>query len=94
MAKFINLHIYILLQINHCTIECCERNKVGDTVTQEDIVKKQYTLLPYPEISQKEMKDTRNHYDSEFAHLPYMSIVAQNLESLNHFIFKGKNNFK
>ena len=94
MVRFIILHICNLLQILNCTIDCCEWNKIGDTITQEDIVKKQYTLLPYPEISQKEMIGTRNHYNSEFAHLPYMSIVAQNLESLNHFLFQGKDNFK
>ena len=66
----------------------------GDTITHDDIVRKQYTSLPYPAISQKEIMDSQNHYHSEFRHIPYMRTVAENLESLNHFLYKGETNFE
>ena len=66
----------------------------GDTLTQDDVVRKQYRSLPYPEISEDEIVKTYNHYKGELRHIPYMRIVAQELESLNHFLYKGKSNFK
>ena len=66
----------------------------GDTLTQEDIVTKQYTSLPYPDISQTEIMATKYHYNSEFAYLPYMRPPSENLESLNHFLYEGGNDFK
>ena len=65
-----------------------------DTFTQDDIVKKQYSSLPYPEIPLDEIVFTHNHYQSEFKHIPIRRPVAENLESLNHFLYKGENNFK
>ena len=66
----------------------------GDTLTQQDMVTRQYTSLPYPDISQKEIMATKYHYNSEFAYLPYMRPPSENLESLNHFLYEGGHNFK
>ena len=66
----------------------------GDTITHDDIVRQQYNSLPYPAISKTEITNSQNHYNSEFRHIPYMRTVAENLESLNHFLFKGENNFE
>ena len=71
-----------------------EFQKNGDTLTHDDVVRQQYTSLPYPEISQDEIINTYNHYNGEFKHIPYMRPVAQNLESLNHFLYEGRNNFR
>ena len=65
-----------------------------DTFTQDDIVKKQYSSLPYPEVTQDEILFAHSHYNGEFKHIPIRRPVAENLESLNHFLYGGKNNFK
>ena len=79
----------------HDTIENMSKfENSWDTFTQDDIVKKQYSSLPYPEISQDEILMAHNHYEGEFKHIPIRRPVAENLESLNHFLYKGENNFK
>ena len=78
-----------------CTVHTIRDSlKIGDTLTQQDIVTRQYTSLPYPDISQKEIMATKYHYNSEFAYLPYMRPPSENLESLNHFLYQGGNDFK
>ena len=79
----------------HDTIENMSKfENSWDTFTQDDIVKKQYSSLPYPEISQDEIVLAHSHYNGEFKHIPIRRPVAENLESLNHFLYKGESNFK
>ena len=68
-------------------------NPLSDTLTQDDIVMKQYALLPYPAVSQQEIMKVKQHYNSVNRHIPYHTTPSQTLESLNHFLYKGKNGY-
>jgi hypothetical protein len=35
-----------------------------DTLTNDDIVTKQYTLLPYPPVTTKQLEEESSHYNS------------------------------
>ena len=87
-------HCSELIRVNEDELSRQEFQRNGDTITQDDVVREQYTSLPYPEISQDEIIQTYNHYNGEFKHIPYMRPVAENLESLNHFLYEGRNNFR
>ena len=65
-----------------------------DTLTNDDKVKKQYSLLPYPPISRKSLSDERNHYGSIKRNMPFNVYFSSTLESINHFLYQGRNNFR
>jgi hypothetical protein len=67
---------------------------IWDTLTHDDIVRKQYSLLPYPAVSDNDILRLRNHYSSQDRHLPLFMAPSESLELLNHFLYKGRNNFK
>jgi hypothetical protein len=69
-----------------------------ETLTQSDIVQKQYMTLPYPAVSQKELKDEKIYYDriykTRIRKEPYWLSYGISFEALNHFLYKGRNTFR
>ena len=67
---------------------------VFDTLTQDDSVRKQYSSLPYPAVSRRELKAERQYYKIRQNTRPYKTFFAFTFESLNHYLYKGKSNFR
>ena len=67
-----------------------------DTLTQSDIVRKQYMMLPYPAVSDQELANEKIYYDSKYRvrKIPYYIYYGTSFEALNHFLYKGRNNFR
>ena len=66
----------------------------SDTLTQDDIVRNQYSSLPYPAVSKRELAAELQYYKNTQNTTPYNMIFAFTLESLNHYLYKGENNFR
>ena len=67
-----------------------------DTLTKDDIVRSQYSLLPYPLVTKEMLAREKYYYENLFEKTkrPYRNNVGIHLEALNHFLFKGRNNFR
>ena len=74
-----------------------------DTFTQSDIVRNQYSLLPYPAVSHEDLTQEKSHYHSNVLPIiaygenrttPFNIDFGMTLEAINHFLFKGKNKFR
>ena len=60
-----------------------------------DMVQNQYTLLPYPPFSNIQLNNEERFYKSELGvNQAFEFIPCIALEKLNHFLFKGKQNFR
>ena len=65
-----------------------------DTIDKDDAVRQHYSLLPYPEVSASTLNREKQHYNGENRNVP-LGITSQiTLESLNHYLFKGGNDFR
>ena len=65
----------------------------GDTISQDDRVRRQYSLLPYPIESRDSYIREKNHYNSKKGKTPYLMYPSIKLENVNHFLYKGNNDF-
>ena len=65
-----------------------------DTLSQDDIVRNQYLLLPYPAVTQHSLALEQNHYNSSKRNKPFNTYYSMALESINHFLYKGSNDFR
>ena len=63
-----------------------------DELGQPDPVQMQYTDYPYPPFSEGELDREELYYQVYDAPLVHSEVVA--LESLNHFLYGGKEDFK
>ena len=69
-------------------------NENGDTLTQDDIVRHQYELLPYPPVTKESIEAIRKHYYNEDKRKdPLSRVPGSDLETINHYLFKGRNDF-
>ena len=66
----------------------------SDTLTQDDIVRNQYSYLPYPAVSKRNLAGELQHYKNKRNATLYNIIPAFTLESLNHYLYQGRNDFK
>ena len=64
-----------------------------DTLSQDDIVRKQYALLPYPAVSRQDIEGLRRHYNSNNRDVPFVVAPHNELDVVNHFLYKGRNDF-
>ena len=65
-----------------------------DTINQDDIVRKQYALLPYPAVAPGTMQMEREHYAGNNKHIAFSFYPSNTLEGFNHFLYKGRNQFR
>ena len=94
----------VQIQINNSFIRRnSEDMEEYDTFTQSDIVRNQYLLLPYPAVSLEDLAQEKAHYRNKITSLiaygenrttPYNINFGMTLEAINHFLFKGKYNFR
>ena len=64
-----------------------------DTLTQDDIVRSQYLTLPYPAVSYQELEEERQHYIGKKKDTPFKTHFTFSLDSLNHYLYNGENQF-
>ena len=65
----------------------------GDTTSQNDLVRKQYSSLPYPAVREADFFSEKEYYDSGLASRPYSINPPLILEQMNHFLYSGGNTF-
>ena len=74
-----------------------------DTLSESDIVRIQYSKLPYPPVTDQSLAKEKMYYDDNINPIkaygamqnkPYFVSYGTTLEAVNHFLFKGKNNFR
>ena len=65
----------------------------GDTTKEKDLVTKQYENLPYPEVSEDEML-LEEAYFKKGNTGPLVLFSGLTLETMNHYLFQGGENFQ
>merc|ERR1712018_547784 len=66
---------------------------MGDTVNAVDFVNRQYESLPYPPIKEKLLLRQEEHYKT-WKDIPYHMFSSHMLQKLNHFFYRGNQNFR
>ena len=93
----------VQIQINKFIRGKNEEVEEYDTFTQSDIVRNQYSLLPYPAVSLEGLAHEKAHYHSNILPLmaygenrttPYNIDFGMTLDAINNFLFKGEYNFR
>ena len=64
-----------------------------DTLNKDDIVRLQYSLLPYPPVTKGDLQDEKNHYDNNNGTGSFDTYPQMSLETLSRLLFKEKNSF-
>ena len=74
-----------------------------DTLTQSDVVRNQYSNLPYPAVTIEDLNAEKSYYDDmrwpvnaygKLRNKPFRVTPGVTLEAINHFLFNGRNNFR
>ena len=74
-----------------------------DTLTQSDVVRNQYSTLPFPAVTLEDLNVEKAYYDNkqwpvraygEIRNKPFRVTPGVTLEAINHFVYNGKNNFR
>jgi hypothetical protein len=69
-----------------------------DTLSQSDIVRHQYALLPYPPVSPQDLEIEEKYYDNGGLYAgrksPFRVTHSLTFEALNNFLYKGINTFR
>ena len=74
-----------------------------DTLTQNDVVRNQYSNLPYPAVTLEDLNIEKSYYDDmrwpvnaygKLRNKPFRVIPGITLEAINHFLFNGRNDFR
>ena len=68
-------------------------NELGDTTNRRDLVMRQYEKLPYPVFDKKQLLEEELHYNKDEKSLAFV-IRSQFLEKVNHYLYKGDQNFR
>ena len=73
-----------------------EYSEIYDTLTQSDNVRKQYMTLPYPVVSDLTLETDKYYYDYVYKirKTPYLISYGITFETLNHYLYKGRNTFR
>ena len=58
-----------------------------------DIVQRQYLMLPYPPFTRKDLANEERYYQSSNRISPYLFSYLIQLEYINHYLFQGQNDF-
>ena len=67
--------------------------KHGDTITENDLVTRQYESLPYPVVSEKDISEEKEYYKKDDG--TSMVIFPTNtLQNINHYLHRGNENFR
>ena len=87
------IHFCTRIQNNNSISNSCTLFDKSDTLSQADIVREQYALLPYPAVTREEIEGSRRHYNGNTRNVPYIIAPHNELDVVNHFLYKGRNGF-
>ena len=66
----------------------------GDTNSQDDIVRSQYSTLPYPAVNENDLRKEKSYYTNyRLRSRPYAIYRQIALENINHYLYNGTNEF-
>ena len=74
-----------------------------DTLTQNDVVRNQYSNLPYPAVTLEDLDVEKSYYDDmrwplnaygKLRNKPFRVTPGITLEAINHFLYNGRNDFR
>ena len=71
----------------------CHIHSHGDTVTTNDLVSIQYETLPYPTFDDEKMAYEKGHYKNN-EETPAIIFQDETLEKINHYLYRGSENFQ
>ena len=66
----------------------------GDIMYPLDLVQTQYSMLPYPLVTNKDLLMEKRHYSTFKKSNPTVIYYTDTLENINHFLFQGNSNFR
>ena len=69
-----------------------DQNELEVDYEVHDVVQKQYSFLPYPPVSKKELLAEEKYYKAH--DLPLLFSYQLQLEYLNHYLFQGWEDFE
>ena len=67
--------------------------EIGDTLSSNDVVIKQYESLPYPEFSESSILAEEEYYKTDVQN-PKIFTPSHSLEKINHYFYAGDQNFR
>jgi hypothetical protein len=70
-----------------------DETQIGDTLTTTDAVIKQYERLPYPNVNEHKLLFEVEFY-KKYQHIPLVLYESHTLEKLNHYLYRGNQNFR
>ena len=77
--------------IEHPCDKHIENNKDDQEIHFEDSVRLQYKTLPYPIFTERQLKQEETYYNRTITPESILKVYIDNdIEILNHFLFKGK----
>ena len=65
----------------------------GDTITENDLVMKQYEKLPYPGVSKTYISEEEDFYKNNEEIAKFVA-SHDTLENFNHYLHQGNENFR
>ena len=67
----------------------------NSSIDQElnDIVQRQYLMLPYPPFTERDLRNEEEYYQLPNNESPFLFSYLIQLEYINHYLFRGKNDF-
>jgi hypothetical protein len=65
----------------------------GDTLAENDLVKKQYETLPYPPVTKNKLLREEEWYKKD-KEGPFPTAKSITLPKSNHYLHKGNENFQ
>ena len=86
-----NCDIKIPVDISKNGIDVTPSGSINSEIN--DIVQKQYLMLPYPPFTKKDLENEEKYYQSSNRVSPYLFSYLIQLEYINHYLFEGKNDF-
>ena len=88
---------------NHCSNQTINNSESIKNHEQKDIVLQQYLSLPYPAITNDVLDEEKYYYEQtpktinaygEMRIKPFRGNPGITLESINHYLYQGKNLFR
>ena len=68
-------------------------NNNEENLEMNDIVQKQYMMLPYPPFTETDLSEEEKYYKSSRRNTPNLFSYLIQLEYINHYLFQGKRTF-
>ena len=85
--------------IDEISPSCFSKNDINiasnSSIDQEvnDIVQRQYLMLPYPPFTERDLRNEEEYYQLPNNDSPLLFSYLIQLEYINHYLFRGQNNF-